>query len=141
MIKEEILYLKYPKPQITIAHNQELLEEDDDNELDVDLGFVEGVFAEGRPYKLHFWSLGDLLMVTICFSSKDMEDVTKQQLIEYLKTNILLEPPYKLCMQCKKGVDNADCKIWLINLVLQEAETIFTHIRGEEQINKLLVDK
>ncbi|HIU64386.1 MAG TPA: hypothetical protein IAB06_05080 [Candidatus Avacidaminococcus intestinavium] len=131
MENKDLLYLKYPKPHFV---EKRKLEADEDEEvIDETVGTSEGILPDGRPYKVEFWQLEDLLLATIYFSATDVSDCTKSELEKYLQKNsLVMTKGDSLRMQCKKCLDDAGCEMWVINIILRQDQQIYASIKGEK---------
>ncbi len=61
-----------------------------DEDYEIDLGWSEGSFTDGRPYRAELWVWRHLLVVTFYFSTVRLETASPQELIDLLiKENLL----------------------------------------------------
>lgn len=70
---------KYPKP------DRSNYQPSTDLDGDVELGFYEGVLADGRPFRAEIWWWDGLAGVTYLFSNRDLETATGDQIFTLLK--------------------------------------------------------
>lgn len=62
---------------------------DEDDQLDI--GFAEGRFNDGRPFRAEFWAAYQISFLTYLFSSVGIEDLSESDLKEYLESEHTIE--------------------------------------------------
>ncbi len=61
---------------------------DDD---DLDIGWADGVFSDGRPYRAESWAADQITLLTFFFSTSQIETYTNAQFIKLLEDEGLIE--------------------------------------------------
>ena len=110
-------HIPIPKPDRS-AMSPNLTIKAIDRELDI--GWAEGKWKDGRPYRAELWSWGDLSAVTFFLSILGLEDargpelaglIEKQSLVEFL-TNPKVYP--------EKVLDSAGNEMWALTIPIHE---------------------
>ena len=57
----------------------------------MDIGWNEGVTNEGRPYRAEMWTFDGVSMITIFLSSIGIQNLSKEEFVEYLETEGLVK--------------------------------------------------
>ena len=114
----------FPKPDRS-TFRPKLTLTDEINELDI--GWAEGEFNDGRPYRAELWSWRHLLIVTLIFSTIDLDNFSEQELADLLEKDFLLEFKRSQKVYPSKIRDSSGNEMWSVNvLVPHGAETLAT---------------
>ena len=84
----------------------------------VDIGWNEGVFSDGRPYRVESWRQNNATMLTYFFSTKGLEKAGKEELQSLLEEEDLLyctSPVQYIAVQ--KIKDPSGNELWSVNIV------------------------
>ena len=77
-------------PEINRSNFQPSLTKDPESD-EIDIGWNEGDLSDGRPFRLEYWAISGLSMLTYFFSTKGMENHSQEELIDILVSNGLIE--------------------------------------------------
>jgi hypothetical protein len=80
--------VSFPKPDRS-TFRPNLILRDEIGELDI--GWVEGEFSDGRPYRAEFWSWEHLSAFTFFFSNLGLENSSEQELADLLEKEVSLQ--------------------------------------------------
>ncbi len=93
----------------------------------VDIGWSEGVFETGRPYRVEYWQQDGVTYASFIFSTVGLENEAESRLRELLTDEGLLEiiaadrqqkqSPYRGAAQF---IDAATNRMWKVNVVLRD---------------------
>jgi hypothetical protein len=97
-----------------------------DRELDI--GWAEGEWKDGRPYRAELWSWGDLSVVTFFLSTLGLEDAREPELAGLLEKNSLVEFLRNRKVYPEKVLDSAGNEMWALTIPIRE---------GNENLAKL----
>ncbi len=98
-----------------------------DSNDQIDLGWGEGVFSDGRPYRIEFWAQYQLSMLTYFFSSIDMEKLSPAEIKKYLMDEHVVsfdDDAYNsagyegINMSSEKFIDKSGNQMWAVNILL-----------------------
>jgi hypothetical protein len=89
-----------------------------DRELDI--GWAEGEWKDGRPYRAELWSWGDLSVVTFFLSTLGLEDAREPELAGLLDKNSLVEFLRKRKVYPEKVLDSAGNEMWALTIPIRE---------------------
>ena len=113
---------KYPAPDR--SKFIPLKEKDESGTLDI--GWNEGVTTDGRPYRAEMWAFDGVSMVTIFISSKGMQNLSKEELVEYLEKQGLVKYfGEKKLLRCELVKDDAGKPMWSLNITIGDEEETF----------------
>jgi len=85
----------------------------------VDIGWNEGLFADGRPYRVECWAEEQITMLTFFFSSLGMEQYSDRMMADFLSREGLIEKVLDLKnMSVQPVVDPSGNDLWSVNLVV-----------------------
>lgn len=103
-------------------------EPDEDGVLDV--GYYTGALSDGRAYRLECWQMDDMVMVTIMFSNLGLTAYNKQDMFYLLELEDILtfKAEYKK-IQCTQTYDDAENKVWALNIMLKNAKAEFAELQ------------
>lgn len=116
-----------------------------DEDDSIDIGFTEGRFNDGRPFRSEFWAASQTSCLTYYFSSIDMEDMSPSDLKEYLKSEHSLEfldETFHSCgykgdnIEAKKSIDASGNKIWEVTIIVGDDDGTYirenSNYRGQD---------
>jgi len=133
-----VLQPRYPIPDR--SKQTPLLAKDEDGVIDI--GWCDGVLADGRPFRAEMWSQDGLSMLTVFFSTIGLADLDQAQ----IKTLIVAEglvrfkPDAPERCESRTVSDDGDNAMWSVNVVvgdedathLSDAVPIFPYSRSAE---------
>jgi hypothetical protein len=108
-----------PKPDRS-AFLPKLFPVDEDEELDN--GWVEGKFSDGRPYRGEMWSWDHLSAVTFFFSTVGIENLSEQGLADLLQREVSLQFKGEKRISAEKMMDFSDQEMWSVSLLVRDGE-------------------
>ncbi|MCX5919628.1 MAG: hypothetical protein NTX30_23520 [Deltaproteobacteria bacterium] len=89
-----------------------------DRELDI--GWAEGEWKDGRPYRAELWSWGGLLAITFFLSTLGLEDAREPELAGLLEKNSLVEFLRNRKVYPEKVLDSAKIEMWSVTIPIRE---------------------
>jgi hypothetical protein len=89
-----------------------------DRELDI--GWAEGEWKDGRPYRAELWSWGGLSAVTFFLSTLGLEDAREPELAGRLEENSLVEFLTDPIVYPEKILDSAGNEMWSVTIPIRE---------------------
>lgn len=114
---------------------------DDDDQIDI--AFAEGRFNDGRPFRAEFWAANQVSYLTYYFSSVDIEDLSSQDLKEYLKSEHPIEFDDEAFLSsgytgtnisAKRMLDASGNEIWDVTIIVGDEDGTF--IRGGARLRR-----
>jgi len=105
-----------------------------DNEA-LDLGWTEGTFRNGRPYRAEYWAEGGVSMMTVFFSTLGVESYLKEDFVRLLEQELGLtfKSPQKTYLDARRFTDPSGNDMWSVNLVVGDEGGTF--IAGGPRFN------
>ena len=92
----------------------------------MDIGWNEGVTNEGRPYRAEMWTFDGVSMITIFLSSIGIQNLSKEEFVEYLETEGLVKfLGEKKFLRCELVKDDAGKPMWSLNITIGDDEEVF----------------
>ena len=97
-----------------------------DNEA-LDLGWAEGIFRDGRPYRAEYWSEGGVSTMTVFFSTLGVESYLKEDFVRLLEQELGLafKTREKTYLDARQFVDPSGNDLWSVNLVVGDEDDTF----------------
>lgn len=95
-----------------------------DEIYELDLGWIEGRFTDGRSYRAELWVWRDLLAVTFYFSTVGLESASAQELLDVLKKENLVLPVDHKPAAAEIVRDSAENEMWSLSVPLVRAGEI-----------------
>ncbi len=92
----------------------------------LDIGWAEGTFSDGRPYRAESWCQDQVTVLTIFFSTLGLEAATNTELAQLLVREHLLT--FTGADRFVSGVrfrDPSGHELWSVNVVIGDDESIF----------------
>src|SRR5690606_33095982 len=110
----------YPIPDR--SHHTPSLTKDEDGVIDI--GWCDGVLADGRPFRLEMWAQDGVSALTIFFSTKELTELdderTKKLVVE--EGLVAFHDREKAFCTPQKFVDRAGREMWSVNIVVGDDE-------------------
>lgn len=105
---------KYPTPN----RSKQTLNHVKDEDGILDIGWSEGVLADGRAYRAEMWAQDGVSMLTFFFSSAEIADLDQDQLKERVVAEglVAFKPGAREICGAKLCADDADEPMWSINV-------------------------
>jgi hypothetical protein len=95
---------------------------------ELDKGWAEGEWKDGRPFRAELWSWGGLSAVTFFFSTLGLEDAREPELAGLLEENSLVQFLTNRKVYLEKVMDSAGNEMWSVTIPILE---------GNENLAKL----
>lgn len=99
----------------------------------VDIGWNEGVFRDGRPYRVELWAMDQVTSLTVFFSTAGLEQLTNEAARELLEHEGILTPAANTAYRsayARLYVDGAGKPMWSVNTVIADDETVYADAPG-----------
>ena len=109
--------ISFPKPDRS-AFSPNLTVKAEDREFD--MGWAEGEWKDGRPYRAELWSWKDLTVVTFFFSTAGLEDAGEPELARLLEKEPLVEFPGTRKVYPERVRDSAGNEMWSVSIPIRE---------------------
>lgn len=102
-----------------------------DSNDQIDIGYTEGVFTDGRPYRTEFWAANQISYLTYYFSSADIESMTANDLKEYLISEHVIKfhdtefqsSGYTgINIDAKKKLDASGNELWEVTVIVGDED-------------------
>ena len=114
--------IKYPAPD----RSKFIPLKEKDGSGTMDIGWNEGVTTDGRPYHAEMWAFDSVSMVTIFLSSRGMQNLSQEELVEYLEKQGLVKYfGEKKHLRCELIEDDAGESMWSLNITIGDDEETF----------------
>ena len=88
--------------------------------LEFDIGWAEGEWKDGRPYRAELWSWRDLWVVTFFFSTIGLEDAGEQELARLIEKESFVEFSEARKVYPERVRDSAGNEMWSISMPVRE---------------------
>ncbi len=98
-----------------------------DRELDI--GWTEGKWKDGRPYRAELWSWKDLSVVTFFFSSLGLEDAKEADLAGLLEKESLIVFLGSPEIYPERCLDSAGNEMWSVSVRVHEGNENLVKLR------------
>ncbi len=109
----------YPRPDRS-GYRLTLVPESEGEWLD--LGWNEGVFSDGRPFRMEVWKLHGMTGAHYFFSTRDLEDLTSDSCCELLeRENQVQFSPTSRRVRVIRGFDTIMQSIWAVTVLFGDA--------------------
>jgi hypothetical protein len=114
----------FPKPDRS-TFVPKLTDMDENTELDN--GWAESEFSDGRPYRAELWSWDHLSVITFFFSTIGVEDISDQELADLLQKEVSLQFKGSKKVSAEKIQDSSGNEMWSVSLLVRDGdETLLT---------------
>lgn len=123
--REKIPKALFPKPDRSNFRPKLKMNEETG---EMDIGWVEGEFSGGRPYRAELWSWTHLSAITFFFSSVGLENVSAQEIASFLEKELPLHFKGNKKVGAKIVEDPSGNLIWSVSIVTyQNGEALVQH--------------
>lgn len=96
----------------------------------LDVGWYEGTFSDGRPFRTECWCQDQVTMITFFFSTIDLENASQGEIAGLLVSeNLVRFNSDKRYLAARRFVDPSGNEMWSINIVVGDGETVFLEDR------------
>lgn len=112
----------YPRPYF--PNFRPNLVKTEENEA-LDLGWSEGEFSDGRPYRLDFWCEDQISYLTYYFSTLGLKAQTSQEIRNFLVREGLTFATDQEYIEGHRFVDAAGNEMWTVTVVLGDENTTY----------------
>ena len=136
MVKDQ----QYRYPRVNRAHfKPNFVKKDRDDQID--LGWAEGVFSDGRPFRLEVWAATYVRYYTYYFSIVDIEYYSPSDLKKYLVSENVIEFDDEkylasgftgINVSARKVADDSGNDIWEVTIIVDDDDGPYVH-------NKILI--
>lgn len=107
-----------------------------DRDDQLDLGFAEGIFTDGRPFRVESWAATYVTYLTFYFSSVDIEHFSQTDLKEYLNVEQVIKFDDQkflssgfsgVNISSKKTLDASKNEIWEVTIIVGDEDGSYIH--------------
>lgn len=86
----------------------------------IDVGWCDGVFSDGRPFRAEMWAQDQVSMLTIFFSTREMENKSQDELRQFVEAEQVIAFADDSSCYCssRKYNDAAGNEMWSVNIVV-----------------------
>ena len=109
----------FPRPDRSNL-NPKLNPEDEIGELDI--GWAEGKFSDGHPYRAELWSWQHLAAVTFFFSCLGFESSTVEELVHLLEKEVSLRFVGDKSVTADKTQDSSGNDLWSVCIIVRHED-------------------
>jgi len=114
--------MKQDYPMILRANVIKPLKDDDAQR---DIGWAEGMLADGRPYRLECWAQYQITMITVFISVLGLEDYQQDDFVRLLEEGGLYRCLEDRQVSAFEFTDHAGNVFWSINAAIGDEETVY----------------
>lgn len=109
----------YPRPDRS-GYRLNLVQESDSDWLD--LGWNEGVFGDGRPFRMEVWKQSGMTGAHFFFSTRDLDDLTSDSCCDLLERESLVQfSPTSRRVKVIRGFDTIGQSVWAVMVLFGDA--------------------
>ena len=108
-----------PKPNRSNFQPKLLIDEETG---EMDLGWAEGEFSDGRPYRAELWSWVHLSAITFIFSADGLENATEKELADLLGKEVPLNFKESKSISAAKMKDSSGIEMWAVSVIVRHEE-------------------
>jgi len=109
----------YPRPDRS-GYRLNLVQESDSEWLD--LGWNEGVFGDGRPFRMEVWKQSGMTGAHFFFSTRDLDDLTGDSCCDLLERESLVQfSPTSRRVKVIRGFDTIGQSVWAVMVLFGDA--------------------
>ncbi len=114
---------KYPAPDR--SRRRILYSRDEDGVIDI--GWCEGLLADGRPFRVEMWAQDGLSMLTIFFSTIGLEGASQKDLGDLIVAESLVSFRPDVPERCDPHLftDDTGCAFWSVNVFVGDEDRSF----------------
>jgi hypothetical protein len=123
----------YPRPDRSKTKRN--FERSEKNQA-LDIGWQEGRFRDGRPYRAEYWTEERVSVLTFFFSTIGLENNRKDEFVLLLEREVSLTFRSKdqIYLDAGKLVDPSGHEMWSVNVVVGDDDGTF--VEGGPQLNR-----
>lgn len=96
-----------------------------DDDAQRDIGWAEGMLADGRPYRLECWAQYQITMITVFISVLGLEDYQQDDFVRLLEEGGLYRCLEDRQVSAFEFTDSAGNVFWSINAAIADEETMY----------------
>jgi hypothetical protein len=89
---------------------------------EIDIGWADGEFNDGRPYRAELWSWSHLSAITLFFCTVGWENASEQEIVAFLEKEVPLQFTGSKKFTAKRFEDSSDNQMWSVSIVIQDDE-------------------
>jgi hypothetical protein len=117
----------YPRPDRS-GYRLNLVQESEGEWLD--LGWNEGTFGDGRPFRIEVWKLRGMTGAHFFFSTRDLDDLTSDSCCDLLeRENVVQFSPTSRRVQVTRGFDTIGQSVWAVMVLFGDANGRYANPR------------
>lgn len=127
--KKTSSYPKIDRSNFTPNHTK------DPESDEIDIGWDEGLLRDGRLYRLEYWAVSGISMLTYFISTKEIENYSNEELKDLLVKNDLIEfiDPER-GIEAQKIIDPNNNEFWSLNIAIGDEDNLYA--RDKSNIKK-----
>jgi hypothetical protein len=121
---------RFPLPNRT-SFRPNLVRTAEDPHLDI--GWDEGIFSDGRPYRAEVWADDGTTYLTFFFAVEGLESLDKASLISYLENEEVLKflRADAVYVGAARIIDDESVEVWSVTIVVGDEEGVFVEDRTD----------
>ena len=102
----------------------------------LDIGWQEGIFSDGRPYRAEYWVEDHVSVLTFFLSTRGLENYSNEDFVRLLEREVSLKfkSSQQTYLDAAKFVDPSGNEMWTVNLVVGDEDETF--IEGGPPLNR-----
>ena len=104
---------KFPRPDMS-GYKPNLASSDEGHGFDI--GWIEGEFSDGRPYRAELWCWDHNSNITFFFSSLELENASDQELADLLERETSFKVGSRKLIVPIKTQDFSGNELWSVNI-------------------------
>jgi len=113
----------YPKPDRS-NHHPNLSKTAENDTLDI--GWAEGVFSDGRPFRIECWAQDQVTYLQCFFSSVGLEELDRSELQQFLERERLIRfVSDKRFASGRLTSDASENSMWEVNVVIGDEDELY----------------
>jgi hypothetical protein len=117
----------YPRPDRS-GYRLNLVQESESEWLD--LGWNEGVFGDGRPFRMEVWKQSGMTGAHFFFSTRDLDDLTSDSCCDLLERESLVQfSPTSRRVKVIRGFDTIGQSVWAVMVLFGDANGRYANPR------------
>jgi hypothetical protein len=107
-----------------------------DRDDQIDISFADGIFSDGRPFRVEFWAANQVSYLTYYFSSADISNFTASDLKQYLTSEHVIafdDEKFHACgftginVDAWKTVDSSGNELWAATVIVGDEDGTYIH--------------
>jgi len=104
---------KFPRPNMS-GYKPNLKSSDEGNGFDI--GWIEGEFSDGRPYRAELWCWDSNAVITFFFSSLELENASDKEFADLLERETAFKEGARELIVPIKIQDFSGNELWAVNI-------------------------